>query len=404
MEGSQLWITTLVVLCGLSLNSYGQKTFRRACDCEYMVDGKCAYTLLLPSGQGGEGMCPPSSNTDSRNDEMPEDMQQRVNDLHRNYTQLLSMYSSQATMLNQVYSTLMDKLLGCPLLQSCAMQGMNVPTFTVPEPTVNIPDQEMPGVTIPDVEMEVPDMEKPSITDPEMPEITMPDIGMEMPEEVTMPNVEIPVPKCVDVCPDLESQLESMRIMSGEIDQTLITNVADIVNITNQIRYINATLDELLIRVVAGSNGSNSGNGQPVVPMDGGNTGGGLGNQQPPIPGGGGMPNGDLPGQMGAQNGLNVNLASLALWVNNIVNNGALCLQKGPLVSGDDESIPDESITASRVFNDQHIASRVRIYSEDDGDLKGAWCPGKTSCNTRHLSNITTKWEYNTGNLNIGTK
>ena len=382
MEGSQLWITTLVILCGLSWNSYGQKTFRRACDCEYMVDGKCAYTLLLPSGQRGEAMCP-SGNTDSRNSEMPEDVQQRVNDLHRNYTQLLSMYSSQATMLNQVYSTLMDKLLGCPLLQSCAMSEVNVPTFTVPVP-------QSDHVTIPDVDVEVSEMEKPSIAEPtmkipdaEMPEITMPNINIEMPEEVTMPNMEISVPKCGDVCPDLETQLESIRIMLGEIDQTIITNVADIANITNQIRHINATLEELLIRAEAGSNGGNSGYGQPAFPMDGGNFSGteggmdgGPGNEQPPIPGGGSMTD-DLPGQIGGQN-----LASLALWINNIVNNGALCLQKGPLVSGDDASVPDESITASSVFNDQHIASRVRIHSEDDGNLKGAWCPGNTSCNS----------------------
>ena len=383
MEGSQLWITTLVVLCGLSWNSYGQKTFRRACDCEYTVDGKCAYTLLLPSGQRGEGMCPHSGNTDSTNDEMPEDMQQTINDLHRNYTQLLSMYSSQATMLNQVYSTLMDKLLACPLLQACAMPEINVPTFTVPVPTAEIPEHEMPDVTIPDIDIDMPEMEKPSMSDPEMPEITMPDIDVEMSEEVTMPNVEMPVPKCADVCPDLETELESIRIMSGEVDQTIITNVADIANITNQIRHINATLDELLIRVAAGSNGGNAGNGQP--------TDGGVGNQQPPIPGGGVMPNGDLPGQMGGQNGLNVNLASLALWVNNIINNGALCLKKGPLVSGEDASIPDESITASSVFNDQHIASRVRIHSEDEGDLKGAWCPGNASHNSCYQSNITTK-------------
>ena len=372
MEGSQLWITILVILCGLSWNSSGQKTFRRACDCEYMVDGKCAYTLLLPSGQRGEAMCP-SGNTDSRNDEMPEDVQQRVNDLHRNYTQLLSMYSSQATMLNQVYNTLMDKLLSCPLLQSCAMPEINVPTFTVPVPTVKISDLDR--VTIPDVDVEVPEMEKPSIAEPtmkmpdaEMPEITMPDV-----EEVTMPNVEMPVPKCADVCPDLETQLESIQIMSGEIDQTIITNVAHIANITNQIRYINATLDELLIRVGTGSNGMDGGN----LPGTGGMEGG-LGNDQLPTPGGGSMPD-DLPGQTGA---LNLNLASLALWVNNIVNSGALCLQKGPLVSGDDASIPDESITASSVFNDQHIASRVRIHSEDEGNLKGAWCPGNTSCNS----------------------
>ena len=45
----------------------GQRTFQRTCDCEYMVDGKCAYTLLLPTGNNATSCysppTPPPSNS-----------------------------------------------------------------------------------------------------------------------------------------------------------------------------------------------------------------------------------------------------------------------------------------------------------------------------------------------------
>ena len=320
MERSRLWIATLVVLCGLSWSSHGQKTFRRACDCEYMVDGKCAYTLLLPSGQQGEAMCPENSNMGSMN----EDMQSTLNALHRNYTQLLSMYSSQATTLNQVYSTLMDRLLSCPQLQECAMRDMNTPTVTVP--SMNMPDGTMPGH-----EMEMPSMN--------MPDSTMPGDEMEMPD-VGMPDVDMPASRCAEVCPDLDTQLGTIRIMSSELDRTVVNSVADIQRIRNEIRGINDSISTIMLRVMMGVDGDENAEGSDASSI------------------------------------INENVASLALWVNNIVNRGALCLRKGPLVSGDDVNIPDESITASSIYNDQHIASRVRIKSEDEGDLKGAWCPG----------------------------
>ena len=374
MEESSLrmWIITLVVLYGLSLNSYGQKTFRRSCDCEYMVDGKCAYTLLLPTGQG-EGMCPQSGSMDSNDGEMSGDMQRRVNDLQRNLTQLLSMYSSQSTMLNQVYSTLMDKLLTCPLLVSCAMPNpeIKVPVPTMKIPDVTMPDVAMPDITMPDIEIEKPEFTMPDTEVPEpavptakIPEVTMPDI--ENPE-FTMPDIDIPMPtmKCKDICPDIDSQIESLRIMAVELDSIVASAMANITLIFNQMSQLNATVIELGTRVLLGN--SDPRPGASEIPGT--------------IPGMGGLPNpktGGLPDASLPKPNMDVTLAGLGSLVNTIINSGAICFKKGPLVSGQ-TPLPDESITASTSFNEQHVPSRVRIHSRQEGNLSGAWCPGKFS-------------------------
>ncbi len=48
-----LWICAcaLLLLC-LVHQSAAQRTYLRTCDCEYVMDGKCAYTLLLPLNKG----------------------------------------------------------------------------------------------------------------------------------------------------------------------------------------------------------------------------------------------------------------------------------------------------------------------------------------------------------------
>ena len=45
------WCLYLVLLSSLH-NVSSQRTYMRTCDCEYVVDGKCAYTLLLPLNKG----------------------------------------------------------------------------------------------------------------------------------------------------------------------------------------------------------------------------------------------------------------------------------------------------------------------------------------------------------------
>jgi len=56
---SLLWLLTLVTLSG------AQRTYQRHCDCEYSVDGRCAYTLLLPMTNSGEMTCPLVNSSES---------------------------------------------------------------------------------------------------------------------------------------------------------------------------------------------------------------------------------------------------------------------------------------------------------------------------------------------------
>jgi len=52
-----LWLLVLVTLSG------AQRTYQRHCECEYFVDGRCAYTLLLPTTNSGEMTCPLSNSS-----------------------------------------------------------------------------------------------------------------------------------------------------------------------------------------------------------------------------------------------------------------------------------------------------------------------------------------------------
>jgi len=47
-----LWIAML------AMHGEAQRTYQRHCECEYMVDGRCAYTLMLPRTVSGEMTCP----------------------------------------------------------------------------------------------------------------------------------------------------------------------------------------------------------------------------------------------------------------------------------------------------------------------------------------------------------
>jgi len=46
-----LWLMVFVTMGGT------QRTYQRHCECEYWLDGRCAYTLLLPSTNSGD-VCP----------------------------------------------------------------------------------------------------------------------------------------------------------------------------------------------------------------------------------------------------------------------------------------------------------------------------------------------------------
>lgn len=59
-----------------------QRTYKRHCDCEYMIDGKCAYTLLLPSMTGSSGQnCPESEqkNSEKSDNSDKSDLDEQVN-------------------------------------------------------------------------------------------------------------------------------------------------------------------------------------------------------------------------------------------------------------------------------------------------------------------------------------
>ena len=53
------WLLTLLT------SRAAQRTYQRHCECEYAVDGKCAYTLLLPTTTSGEMVCPVADSSHS---------------------------------------------------------------------------------------------------------------------------------------------------------------------------------------------------------------------------------------------------------------------------------------------------------------------------------------------------
>ena len=58
--GALLWLMLMLVAL-----SGAQRTYQRHCECEYFVDGRCAYTLLLPTTNSGEMTCPLSNSSGS---------------------------------------------------------------------------------------------------------------------------------------------------------------------------------------------------------------------------------------------------------------------------------------------------------------------------------------------------
>ena len=88
-------------------STISQRTYRRACDCEYTVDGKCAYTLLLPKGQEtcSQGGSTSSGGGDSPNQQQTNnDVMNRISALQTNVSQLWTASGDQARMLNQLQS------------------------------------------------------------------------------------------------------------------------------------------------------------------------------------------------------------------------------------------------------------------------------------------------------------
>lgn len=115
-----LWCLSLVLVV------QAQRTYRRTCDCEYTVDGKCAYTLLLPQADS----CP-TSGGDQANLGPGNDMTaDTLDNLERNVSALWSTNGEQSRMLNQLQSMLLTQQQALTLLQQ---SNMSAPAPDIPE-------------------------------------------------------------------------------------------------------------------------------------------------------------------------------------------------------------------------------------------------------------------------------
>ena len=97
-----------------------QRTYRRTCDCEYMVDGRCAYTLLLPGNNGEKQVCPSSEDTRYKAEEVNDHLMQ----LRKNMSSLSEWSGEQAKLLSQ--------LQGLVLSQQQTIQGLSSSQGTPP--------------------------------------------------------------------------------------------------------------------------------------------------------------------------------------------------------------------------------------------------------------------------------
>lgn len=81
----------------------------RTCECEYVSNGKCAYTLLLPISEGA-ATCDPSRGS-SGSGEQSTDLswiQSQLTDLQLNVTILKEWSGSQSRLLSQLQSIIID--------------------------------------------------------------------------------------------------------------------------------------------------------------------------------------------------------------------------------------------------------------------------------------------------------
>ena len=91
-----------------------QRTYQRSCECEYTVDGKCAYTLLLPAGSGETGATCPS------NSEKTDLLQSELANLQEQVTQLSESTAEQTQVIAQLQSDLLAEVINkLALITSC---------------------------------------------------------------------------------------------------------------------------------------------------------------------------------------------------------------------------------------------------------------------------------------------
>lgn len=107
-------ILALFLLISLKVSVLSQKTFMNTCECEYVTNGKCAYTILLPIGDSViQNSCP--SRGDGGGDGIGIDMEAFGNQLRKletNVSDLSSWSLEQVRLLAQLQAAVLELRLG----------------------------------------------------------------------------------------------------------------------------------------------------------------------------------------------------------------------------------------------------------------------------------------------------
>ena len=314
----------LVFLLGLGLTA-SQRTSSRSCDCEYMTeDGKCAYTILLPTGGGSKDSSPQCPQKDMEGDkEKAEQLMGHLEQLRANLTELRFVSGDQARMLSQLQSLLLSQQEALrPLTEMLndksgenSMEGHD-------------DDREDSGEFMSSGDGTTRSSSSSSTRSPA--------------DSSGMDNMGGKSSDC-KVCPEVEETLAGQREAVESLQQQIIQIYTSVTNL-----------------------GETLGNLDQLIPMD--QITRAIEAQQ----------NQTLALQQHIQelvvNASKAEQEALMMFKMNPLN----CFQRGLLVSGPVMNITDEMITASSMFNDGHAAVRGRINAQATGEtLKGAWCASK---------------------------
>ena len=80
-----------------------QQTYKRGCDCEYMVDGQCAYTLMLPANEGNKEYCPTTGDPDL------EGLKNNIQHLTGNVSNLQKWQAEMSRQVNLIHEVIIMK-------------------------------------------------------------------------------------------------------------------------------------------------------------------------------------------------------------------------------------------------------------------------------------------------------
>ena len=101
------FVSLALAVAALSvMRAHAQRTYRRECECEYTVNGRCAYTLMLPAsatGSGnGNGACP-------RDVSQTERVNAEVTSLRDNVTALLNSSLQLTSLMTQLQAHVLQQ-------------------------------------------------------------------------------------------------------------------------------------------------------------------------------------------------------------------------------------------------------------------------------------------------------